>query len=486
MLPDANKFISRKSICAVTIVILALQYGPFLNFNFVEADYTRLYMAKYYFSLYNVFVDQFLNSFFYRPLSNGLLYKLFYDLSGLNTAGYRSFILLVFFLNTLLVYELTLLLCHEKYMAWSAALFFVTRTALAQEVLCLSCGFEDPVATFFILSSFVAYLLYAKNHAIGFYIAALVSAILGILSRESAMVIPLIILLIEYSCLKCFNIRHVTKALIRVIPFSLVAACPFIRMIMDTLFFRAAFVARAGWYGIGFSLHSFLANLYFFFLHSFNSSFEMYCVVIFLVVAFGGMRHAAEKKRQLAYACGIIFIGFMPYISVSNGLSAYYLSISLIGISVLFALGIKNIVERFPVVRSALIVSLVPFFVVSCIIGIKTAKELDVTFMCEKISSQAIELFKREFPTLPEESFVYIENSDHNNSNIRWALQDSKALRFIYNNTVSVYFEGVSNRKTLPVHCSGIYVFSFKNNQLHFEKYIAGADLQGFLKEKRL
>jgi hypothetical protein len=478
MIPEANKFISWKSISFITIIILAVQYGPFLNFNFVEADYTRLYMAKYYFSLYNVFVDQFLNNFFYRPLSNGLLYQIFYDLAGLNTAYYRSFILLIFCLNTLLVYELTLLLCHEKYMAWSAAIFFVTRTALAQEVLCISCGFEDPVATFFILSSFVTYLSYTKNHAFGFYIVALLSAILGILARESAMVIPLIILLIECSGLKCLNVRHATKALIKVIPFSLVAASPLIRTIMDTQFFRA----RSGWYIANFSLHNLLANLYFFFRNSFNSSFEMYIVVIFLVAAFGGMRHAAKGARQLAYACGIIFIGLMPYISLL-GLSAYYLSVSLIGTSMLFALGIRNITERFPAVRSVLIVSLVPFFVVSFITGLKTAKDLDATFMCEKVSSPAIEVFKREFPSLPDESFIYIENCDQL---IRWSLQDSKALQFIYNNTISVYLEGVSKRTTLPKHCSGIYVFSFENNQLHFKKYIAGADLQRFLKEKRL
>jgi len=477
MFPEANKLISRKSICVFTIVILALQYASFLNINFIADDYTFLYKAKYYFSLYNVFVDQFFNGFFYRPLTDGLLFKIFYDLAGLNPACYRSFNLLIFFLNTLLVYELTLLLCHEKYMAWSAAVFFVTRTALAPEVLCISIGFEDTLATFFILITFVAYLLYAKSCTIGFYIASLLSAMLGILSRESAMVIPLIILLIECSCLKCLNVRNVTKTLIKIIPFSLVAACPLIRMILDTNFSRT----RAEFYGTSFSLHTFLDNLYFFFLHSFNSSFEMYSAVIFLAVAFGGMRHAVKGTHLLTYACGVIFIGIMPYISLPGGLSIYYLSISLIGISVLFALGIKNIAERFPAVRSVLIVSLVPFFVVSFIIGLKTTKDLDPSFMSEKISSQAIEVLKREFPTLPEESLVYIENCD---VVIKWALQGGRALRFIYNNTVSVYFEGVSKRKALPVHCSGIYVFSSENNRLHFKEYIAGADLQRFIEEK--
>jgi hypothetical protein len=150
---------------------------------------------------------------------------------------------------------------------------------------------------------------------------------------------------------------------------------------------------------------------------------------------------------------------------------------------VLFALGIKNIAERFPAVRSVLIVSLVPFFVVSFIIGLKTTKDLDAIFMSEKLSSQAIEVFKREFPTLPEESFVYIENCD---LPIKWSLKGSDALRLIYNNTVSVYFEGVSMGKRIPAHCSGIYVFASENNQLHFKKYIDGADLQRFLKEKHL
>jgi len=479
MLPPVDKLISRKSICVLTIAILALQYGSFLNYNFVEADYTRLYMAKYHFSLYNVFVDQFFNGFFYRPLTNGLLFKIFYEVAGLNTEWYRAFILLVFLLNTLLVYELTLLLCHEKYMAWSAAVFYVTRTALAQEVLCISCGFEDPIVNFFILSSFVTYLFYTKNQSSGFYIAALVSAILGILSRESAVIIPFLILLIECASLKCLNVRHVTKTLSKVIPFALVAACPVIRMLLNTVMSRT----QGGLYETSFSPHYFLDNLYFFFRQSFNSSFEMSGAIIFLVVAFGGMRHFVKEMRQIAYACGIIVIGLMPYITLSTGLSPYYLSISLIGVSMLIAVGIKTISERFPVVRSVLIVGLVPLFVMSFMISLKTTKDLHYFFTCEEISSQAIEVFKREFPTLPEESFVYIENGDRS---IRWCLQVDRALRFIYNNTVSVYYEGVTKRTWLPAQCSGIYVFSYKNNQLYFKKYIDGADLQKFIGEKHL
>lgn len=479
MIPDVNKFISRKSICGLTIGILALQYASFLNLNFIADDYAFLYKTKYYFSLYNVFVDQFLNGFFYRPIAEGLLYKIFYSIAGVNPACYRSFILFVFLLNTLLVYELTLLICHEKYMALSAAVFFVTRIALAVEVLWIATGFNDLVVTFFILSTFVSYLLYTKNHTIGFYIMAFLSAILGILSRESAMVIPLIILLIECSCLKCLNVRHITKALIKVIPFSLLAALPFIRMNMDTLFSRA----REGiYYGTGFSLHYILSNLYFFFRHSFNSTLEMCCVLIFLVAAFSGMLHAAEKRRQLAYAGGVIFIGIMPYIFVTTGLSTYHISISLIGLSMLFALGVKNIIERFPaVIRPVLIVSLVPFLMASFIIGLNTSKDLDYVFMCDKITSQAIGVFKREFPTLPEESLVYIENCDQP---IRWCLQDSKVLRFIYDNTVTVFFEGVSKRTALPARCSGIYVFTSENNQLHFKKQIAGSSLKEFLAGK--
>jgi len=480
MFPEVNKVISRKSICGFTIGILALQYASFLNLNFIADDYAYLYKAKYYFSLYNVFVDQFVNGLFYRPLTDGLLYKIFYSMAGLNPACYRAFILLVFFLNTLLVYELTLLLFHEKYIAWSAAVFFVTRIALAPEVLWIAIGFEDTVATFFILSTFVTYLLlHKKNTIIGFYIAALLSAVLGILSRESAMVIPLIIILIECSCLQCLNFRLVTKVLIKVIPFSLVAACPLIRMITDTHFARA----RAGFYESGFSFHHFLANLYFFFQHSFNSSLEMYSAVIFLAVAFGTMRYTAEGVRLLAYACGVIFIGLMPYISLTTGLSTYYLSISLIGISMLFAVGIKNIAERFPAIQTVLVMSLVPLLGASSLLGLKTTKTLDDFFMSEKISSQAIAVFKKEFPALPEESFVYIENCDQP---IRWSLQDSKALRLIYNNSVSVYFEGVSKRKMLPARCSGIYVFSSDNNKLHFKQYIKGVNLKSFLDGKHL
>jgi hypothetical protein len=480
MIPEVDRVISWKSVCVLISGILALQYAPFLNLNFIADDYAFLYKTKYYFSLYNIFIDQFLNGFFYRPLSEGLLYKLFYSMAGVNQACYRAFILLVFLLNTLLVYELSILICQEKYMALIAAVFFVTRAALAIEVLWIATGFNDLVATFFILSTFVFYLRYTKSHRISYYITALLSALLGMLSRESAMVIPLIILLIECSSLKSLDFRLVIKAFIKVVPFSLLAALPFIRMNMETFFARA----RGGeYYGTGFSPIHFLSNSYYFFRHSFNTPLEMYCVLIFIVAAFGWVRHNAEKKRRLAYACGVILIGIMPYISVTTGLNTYHLSISLIGLSMLFALGIKNTAERFPALRSVLIMILVPFLVTTFTIGLKTSKDFGFILGCEKITSAALEVFKQEVPTLPEESLIYIENCGQQ---LRWYLQDSKALRFVYNNTVTVFFEGASKHTALPAHCSGIYVFTSEDNQLHFKKRIDGASLQSFLAERNL
>jgi hypothetical protein len=263
----------------------------------------------------------------------------------------------------------------------------------------------------------------------------------------------------------------------KVIPFALVAACPVIRMMLDTFFSRT----QAGFYGASFSLYGFFKNLYSFFLHFFNNSFEMLIALIFLVVAFGGIRQFVKEKRLLVFSCGIIIIGFMPYMSISKPISPYYITISLIGASVLFALGVKNIVERFPAVKSMLIVGLVPFFVLSSLFGLKTTKDLEALLYVDMIASQTIEIMKSEFPTIPEESLVYIENST---IALKWGLRNQEALRFAYNDAVTIFYEGVSLPKILPASCSGIYVLSFENDRMHFKKHISGAELQRFLTEK--
>ena len=149
---------------------------------------------------------------FYRPLQI-LTYMLDYSVWGLKPFGYRLTNLIFHILAALALFWLLLVLFENQLFAFLASAFFVVHPVHTEAVAFIS-GRADPMALFFMLLTFVFYVRIEKGDSphsgtVPFFYT------LALLSRESSVILPLLILLYSYFYKKSVkNIRYISLAII--------------------------------------------------------------------------------------------------------------------------------------------------------------------------------------------------------------------------------------------------------------------------------
>ncbi len=131
----------------------------------------------------------------YRPFRN-LTYALNYKLGGLEPFGYHLFNVLLHGFNALLVFLLLKRLTGSANGAGAGALVFAVHPAQSAAVAYVS-GRKDLLATFFIVLGLICYLDFRRKRRKGLAVAALLAFVLGMLSKEVAIVIPALMLLVD-------------------------------------------------------------------------------------------------------------------------------------------------------------------------------------------------------------------------------------------------------------------------------------------------
>lgn len=113
-----------------------------------------------------------------------------YKMWGLSPCGYHAINIALHLLNTILVFRLAEFLTRNSRAAFLGSLFFLVHPAHTQAVTYIS-GRADLFAAFFILSAILLFIKGKHNcHAVILFIFAL-------LSKESALVFPLLLLFCE-------------------------------------------------------------------------------------------------------------------------------------------------------------------------------------------------------------------------------------------------------------------------------------------------
>jgi tetratricopeptide (TPR) repeat protein len=142
---------------------------------------------------------------FYRPLQM-IVYMLGYSLWGLKTLGYHLMSILTHILAAVTLYFLLRNLFHKKTISFVASLLFVSHP-INTEAVCYISGLADPLSLVFMLSCIIFYIksLYLKNRTLT--ILALLSFVFALLSKESAVILPVLILLYHYTFKKQVEIK---------------------------------------------------------------------------------------------------------------------------------------------------------------------------------------------------------------------------------------------------------------------------------------
>jgi len=134
---------------------------------------------------------------FYRPVQM-ITYMIDYSLWKLNPRGYHITNILLHILAALALYRLAAMLFENKFIPVFAGLLFVAHPIHTEAVTYIS-GRSDSLAAVFILLSLIFYLKYLREGKANFYALALSGYALALLSRESSLIFPALVLLLCYT-----------------------------------------------------------------------------------------------------------------------------------------------------------------------------------------------------------------------------------------------------------------------------------------------
>ncbi len=132
----------------------------------------------------------------YQPVTM-MVYALEYGCFGLDPAGYHWVNLLMHIANCILVFILIFRLSGSSIAAFVTSLLFAVHPLHAESVAWLA-ECKDVVATFFYLISLLFYLRFTGKNARSAYILSLAMLLLSLLSKPTAVSLPVVLLLIDY------------------------------------------------------------------------------------------------------------------------------------------------------------------------------------------------------------------------------------------------------------------------------------------------
>ncbi|MDD5097890.1 MAG: glycosyltransferase family 39 protein [Candidatus Omnitrophica bacterium] len=132
----------------------------------------------------------------YRPLQM-VSYYLDYNLWGLNPAGFRLSNILLHLFNSILVFYLLTLIFKRKLLAALSSVLFLVHPVHISTVAYISAR-GDLLSTFFILASCGLFFRFMNSKNYIFYFLSIFTAALAFLSRESALLVTIFLLLIIF------------------------------------------------------------------------------------------------------------------------------------------------------------------------------------------------------------------------------------------------------------------------------------------------
>ena len=208
----------RRNLFLILLLILVtfLVYAPSLKNGFVWDDFlvvTDNHFIKSWKNFPLMFTRQYLTSpedlpyltdrnigsgeISYRPVVT-LTYFVDYWIWKLNPFGYHLRNLVLHLINTVLLYWFCFLVLKKEKWAFWASLIFALHPIQAEAVAGISFR-EDLLAFLFFLSSLLLYIHQKKikrgSKRYAFYFGSLFSYFLAVFSKETALVLPLIVLL---------------------------------------------------------------------------------------------------------------------------------------------------------------------------------------------------------------------------------------------------------------------------------------------------
>ncbi|MBN3038159.1 MAG: tetratricopeptide repeat protein [Candidatus Omnitrophica bacterium] len=180
-------------------------------------------------------------SSFYRPVQM-LSYFLGHCLWGLDVRGYHLTNIMLHILVALALFWFLALLFDDWLLSFLAGVLFIAHPIHTEAVAYIS-GRADPLAALFILLCFIFYIRYERNQNKLSYALILVSYIMALLSRENALILPLLLIIYHISFQK--KIKRITFLPISGVAFAYILfRFTALRFMLSHLSYKTTFVQR--------------------------------------------------------------------------------------------------------------------------------------------------------------------------------------------------------------------------------------------------
>lgn len=327
------------SLCLIVILFICL-YSPSLEMQLFQDDFFHLERTL----TANSFLDFFtpLDGYVYRPIGIQFFYLSLYSLFGLSAFGYHLAIIGLSIVNILLVYWLSLRLGLSR-IGTNLTTFIYAVTPVHYMSLYWVAAFYFAFGATWWLLGIHSLLSFLKTHRKRFLVAFGGCYILGVLTNEVVVFLPLLYPLIEF--IKTKKISQKRAIIVTLITFVVV----FTRL-------KFASTPEAFDYNLVFDSLSIMATLRWYLLRLLGlpeavvvagNFWPMLLLTFFSYVLIVGLVDVNNlvKKGSLWLMLSVwFFLGLGPMLLMPNHLSAYYLEISLIAYAIALGalIGQKN------------------------------------------------------------------------------------------------------------------------------------------------
>jgi hypothetical protein len=448
--PCSPRTVAVVFVCLAIGIVLLLYY-PTLHCGFRGEEFQVLWLVKNNFSFYNSFIAQFMGTFhatnfFYRPVPREFSYFIVTSLFGFTPLAFRIILLNLFLINIFLVYTLTKTFTQRNDIAFLSAAFFASRFCHVELMYWILFGFENLILGFFIFTTVLVYIYFLRTSQKRYLGICCILTLLALLTKESAIVLPLYIVLTHVLLTK----SSFRQLLYCVLPFAGISLIFVVRI------FLIRGNMSGGAYGLVFSPYALGKNALWYVYHCFNGPLELGLCAITVCISF----ILCRNDKAALFGLGWFFVSLIPFVAFKRTFGAY-LFIPVFGISIVVAQSIQSLLDKRPFKKALCMALICCVFVLGDFKNIRSDDQLWQE--TDQYITSVLKSLEKEFPSFPDNSLIYIKGKE---PNWKWYLLGrGRAFMLKYNN-ISVHFEFW--KKEPSGHFSDIYYFTLSDDSMKF------------------
>lgn len=456
--------------CSNFIIVIFLTtlivwvYRKALSISFAQDDFVFLNRVAQVKSVKD-FVDLFLRSdHFYRPFPRVAFLLAEYSVFGKYAYGYHATNIVIHILNSLLLIKIVQRFINNSIIYFGTGLFYAIHPIHYLSILWIS-GIQELLVVFGLLLSLYLVILHIERHSYIWYIFALISFSVALLSKEIAVIFPvwLIIVISRYNLSIQTKIRILTGFVVLVIFYFILYQS------------KSGVDTNNGPYSIRVNINVFLINIRLYLLDTLGlrtAKIELNKILIVFMVFVGFILLVIrEKYYRWLMLLGLSWFvsALLPIIFLSSHNYSYYLSVSWIGGSLILALILNYIVSAVKLTKSTWEMIIKRIILISmCLLWYFHAQKyiehqwnIDVggIRMKSQLSTSIMQNLQNEYPTLPINSKLYIRNVSEYDIN---ASGRESMFTFFYPSLQQVIFENRTVISIDELKRQKIYIFEYK------------------------